>query len=197
MNHLLPKRCTGSALIVGICSLLLLASVANGEPNREDHANFKGERGERNFRFRPHGAEPHRLFKLLHKLDVSDEQRAAIGEIIDKHRPLMQQFFEDMHSRRNMLQTILTTGDYDENNMQKLASEQATSAEKMFLGTANTFHEISEILNAEQRAQLAIMIDKRREHHRDRHRKRAERWRSHNHGRSNDKQPDEEPPAPN
>jgi Spy/CpxP family protein refolding chaperone len=172
MNHLLPKRWANSAVLVGLCSLLFLAPVANGEPGPEEHGNFKRER---NFKSGPHGAGPHRLFKLLHKLDVSDDQRRAIGEIIDKHRPLMRQFFEEMHTRRSTLQTILTTGDYDENNMRKLASEQAASAEEMFIGTATTFREISAILNAEQRAQLAVLIDERR----DRHHDRAERWRSH------------------
>ena len=100
----------------------------------------------------------------------------------------MRQFFEDMHTRRSVLQTILTSGEYDEKNLQKLASEQAASAEKMFLGTASTFHQISAILNTEQRAQLAVMIDKRGEHRRDMRRERTERRRSRDYGHATSEQ---------
>lgn len=119
------------------------------------------ERDDRNFRQASRNFSPHRIFKLLHKLDVSDEQHLAIGEIMDQHRPHMRQFMLDMKNGHNALQSILTSENFDSQDIEKLASEQAKNAEKIFLSTAKAFADISAILTPEQRVKLAESIDKR------------------------------------
>jgi Spy/CpxP family protein refolding chaperone len=107
------------------------------------------------------GFGPHRMFKLLHDLDVSREQRMAIGEVMDKHRPIMREFMLDIMDGKKALQVILTSPDYDPAQIKELATTQARNAEQMFLATAKTFADISAILTPEQRQQLAEMIAER------------------------------------
>lgn len=152
-------------LIISVGISLLFAYSASANPDQHDGKYFKHS---------ARGFGPHRMFKLLHKLDVSEEQRTAIGELMDEHRPVMREFMFDMMDGKKALHGILTSSDYDASQIEKLALAQAKNAEQMFLATAKTFAEISAILNQEQRQQLADMIEKRQERRREKHRKHRE-----------------------
>ncbi len=104
------------------------------------------------------GFGPHHIFKLLHELDVSREQATKIGAVMDAHRPLMREFMFDMKDGKKALQAILTSDNYDSKQIGDLAAKQAALAEKMFLATAKSFADISAILNAEQRKELAALM---------------------------------------
>ena len=101
---------------------------------------------------------PHRIFKLLHRLDVTREQRTQIGAVMDAHRPLMREFMFDMMDGKKALQAILTSDNYEPKRVEELAAAQAANAEKMFLATAKSFADISAILTADQRKELAAMM---------------------------------------
>lgn len=105
---------------------------------------------------------PQRMFKLLHRLDVTREQRTQIGAVMDAHRPLMREFMFDMMDGKKALQAILTGDNYDSKQVEELAAAQAVNAEKMFLATAKSFADISAILTADQRKELAAMMEKRK-----------------------------------
>jgi protein CpxP len=151
-------------LALGISVLFTYSAVA--EPGQRDGSEFKHM--SRDF-------GPHRLFRLLHKLDVSKEQRTAIGEVMDEHRPVMREFMFDMMDGKEALHAILTSSDYDPNQIEALALAQAKNAEQMFLATAKTFAEISAILTPDQRQQLAEMIEERRDGRREKRREHRER----------------------
>ncbi|MGR9090554.1 MAG: Spy/CpxP family protein refolding chaperone [Gammaproteobacteria bacterium] len=102
---------------------------------------------------------PHRIFRLLHRLDASREQRTQIGAVMDAHRPLMREFMFDMMDGKKALQAILTSDNYDQKQVEELAAAQAVNAEKMFLATAKSFADISAILTADQRKELAAMME--------------------------------------
>ncbi len=165
-------------LILTLCLGLTSPVFVNAEPVERDHRDFKHT--SRNF-------GPHRMFKLLHKLDVSDEQHLAIGEIMDQHRPSMRQFMLDMKNGQNALQTILTSENFDSQKIEQLAADQAQNAEKMFLATAKAFADISAILIPEQRVKLAESIEKRGERWKDKREDRRGRW------RNRDKERDDSP----
>jgi Spy/CpxP family protein refolding chaperone len=101
---------------------------------------------------------PHHIFKLLHRLDVNREQSTQIGAVMDAHRPLMREFMFDMKDGKKALQAILTSDNYDPQQIEDLAAKQAAIAEKMFRATAKSFADISAILTAEQRKELAAMM---------------------------------------
>lgn len=118
-----------------------------------------------------HGFGPHRLFKMIHHLDLSREQREKVGLVMDKHRPQMRTFMLDMLDAKKALQDILNDPNYSPTAVESLAKSQAANAESMFLATASTFAEIGGILTPEQRKQVSKKMDKRRgwgrgEHHR-------------------------------
>jgi len=137
-------------LIVVMCATLATAFSAQAEPGAGP-----------GFKQMSRGFGPHRMFKLLHKLDVSREQRTAIGEVMDTHRPMMREFMFDMMDGKKALQAILTSENYDPKQIEDLAAAQAANAEKMFLATAKSFAEISAILTPEQRKELAKMMESR------------------------------------
>lgn len=120
-------------------------------------ANAHAEPG---FKHTSRGFSPHHIFKLLHRLDVSREQGTKIGAVMDAHRPMMREFMYDMKDGKKALQAILTSDNYDPEQIEDLAAKQAALAEKMFLATAKSFADISAILNAEQRKELAALMAK-------------------------------------
>ena len=147
--------------------LLTLTAIAAGALAAVPLASAVDAR-DASFRTASHGFGPHRLFRLLHELDVTREQRDAIGAIMDRHRPQMREFAFGMMDAKDTLKSILTSADYDPAQVESLAAAQAASAEQMFLTTASAFAEIGSLLTAEQRAELAKLMD-RRGRHRGRH----------------------------
>jgi len=140
------------ALVAILCSGLVATGNVQAEPgggHREGFSHGPGDFG------------PHRLFGLLHDLDLNREQRTAIGAAMDKQRPLMREFMFDMMDGKKALNEILTSENYDPKQIETLAAAQAANAEKMFLATAKSFAEISAILTVEQRRQLAELMEKR------------------------------------
>ena len=109
-----------------------------------------------------HGFGPHRIFKMIHHLDLSRDQREKIGSLMDKNRPLMRTFMLDMMDAKKALQGILNDPNYDPAAVETLAKSQAANAESMFLATASTFAEIGNILTPEQRKQVSQRMDKGR-----------------------------------
>ena len=159
---------TNYSLLLSLCLSLAFPLFVGAELLDREHRKFKPV--SRNF-------GPHRMFKLLHKLDVSDEQQLAIGALMDEHRPHMRQFMMDMKNGQNALHGILTSDDFDSHKIEQLAAEQAENTETMFLSTAKVFADISAILTPEQRVTLAESIEKRSKRWKDKREERRGRWR--------------------
>ena len=143
MKHLNHRWLLPLMLLGVVCTGFGVAASAHAEPGFKHASRDFG---------------PHQLFRLLHQLDVSREQRTQIGSIMDAHRPLMREFMFDMTDGKKALQAILTSDNYDPKQIEKLAAAQAVNAEKMFLATAKSFADISAILTPEQRKELAAMM---------------------------------------
>ena len=109
-----------------------------------------------------HGIGAHRLFKMIHHLDLTRGQREKIGVVMDAHRPRMRTFMLDMMDAKKALQNILNDPNYSPAAVENLAKSQAANAESMFLATAATFAEIGSILTPEQRQQISTRMEKRR-----------------------------------
>lgn len=133
--------------------LLVLLGIAGGSFGIAASAH-----AEPGFQHTSRGFGPHYIFRLLHRLDVSREQGTKIGAVMDAHRPLMREFMFDMKDGKKALQAILTSDSYDPKQIEDLAAKQAALAEKMYLATAKSFADISAILNAEQRKELAALM---------------------------------------
>ena len=149
MTHPTARRTVPSSLII----VLFLGLFSAGNANAHDPNHRPPE-------FKPMSRDfgPHRLFKLLHRLELSDEQRIALEAIVSEYRPVMGQFMSDLMSGGNALHSIVLTQEYDAREIEKLAVRQAENAQKIFLSTATTFAEISEILSAVQRQELGEII---------------------------------------
>lgn len=161
LNNLTIGTITGWTL--GVAFLITLSFLAihraHGAPSGT--AEFHHKAG--------HGFGPHRLFKMIHHLDLTREQREKIGAVMDEHRPQMRTFMLDMLDAKKALQDILNNPSFDEKAVSALAKAQAKNAENMFLSSAAAFAEIGSILTVEQRKELSQRMEKRGKWGRDRH----------------------------
>ena len=162
---ILPPR-KRSAVALLLCGLLCLIPVAYADQDAHKGPGFKHI--SRDF-------GPHRIFKLLHKIDIDDAQRSAIEEIMERHRPRMRQFMSDMRDGKKALHAILVEDNYDPDRVADLAAKQADNAERVFIATAESFAEISAVLSPEQRAELKELMESRREKWREKRRQHRER----------------------
>ncbi len=144
MNNLKHRWLLPLVLLSVVCTGFAVMASAHAEPSFQHASRDFG---------------PQRMYKLLHRLDVSREQRTQIGAIMDAHRPLMREFMFDMMDGKKALHGILTGDNYDPKQVEELAAAQAANAEKMFLATAKSFADISAILTADQRKELAEMME--------------------------------------
>ena len=116
------------------------------------------------------GGRAHRIMRLMHDLDMTREQRDQIADITDANRRSMRDAMFDMMDAKKTLQSILTTGNYDAGQVEKLAAQQAQHAEKMILTTAKMYADVSAVLSEEQRDRLAEKMKTRSHGWRDYHR---------------------------
>ena len=142
-----------------VAAVLFLVSLVAFAAHRV-HASPEGF-GSHHQRF-GHGFAPHRLFKMMHHLDLTREQRERIGEVMDEQRPQMRTFMLDMVDAKSALQDILNNPQYDPNAIESLAKTQAANAEAMFISTAAAFAKIGGILTPEQRQEVAKRMERRR-----------------------------------
>ena len=107
------------------------------------------------------GFKPHRLFKMIHHLDLSREQREKIGAVMDEQRPKMRTFMLDMMDAKTDLQEILNNPNYNPEAVESLAKIQAANTEQIFVTSAAAFAKIAAVLTPEQRQEVAKQMDRR------------------------------------
>lgn len=120
------------------------------------------------------GGRGHRGERLLDSLDLTDDQMNQIRAIRTEARDDMQTLHENLRSERTTLHTLMA-GDATEaelraqhDTIQTLHRQASDLRFETMLATRN-------VLNLEQRAELADLMEQRRQEFRDRHGLRGDR----------------------
>ncbi|CAN5345967.1 CpxP family protein [soil metagenome] len=95
-----------------------------------------------------------RIFK---QLDLSDEQKTQIKQIMDTQKSKVQPIFEAMKENRQKLQDLTKDGNFDETQVKTLADEQGSLSALLIVEKERTKSQIFQILTAEQREKAKQM----------------------------------------
>lgn len=152
------KAILASTLIVS--SLGLVAPVSakpsgdGPDCERARHMEATHKRGEKGFN----------VERLAKKLDLSEEQRSQIEDIMAASKQQMKDQYDKLRVNRKQLRSLTMQSPFDEAALRKVADTQGDLKADMIVLRAQQRAKIGEILTKEQRAKLADRAGKKREH---------------------------------
>jgi protein CpxP len=137
--------------IVIVLVLLATPVLAQGGPGRgPGHGHF-------------HGADSPMHERVLEQLDLTDDQREQIDQLIADHRTAMKDRREQMRERRTAMRDLMHADEFDEAAIRDAAMAIAEAEADVAVERARLRHEIHALLTPEQQEKAAQMREKRRE----------------------------------
>jgi protein CpxP len=106
------------------------------------------------------GAMHERLFE---QLDLTDDQREQIDELIADHHSLMQDRREQVRSRRTEVRDLTHADELDEASIRDAVMAAAAAEADMAVERARLRQRIHQVLTPEQQDKAERMIERRRE----------------------------------
>jgi len=94
--------------------------------------------------------------EFLHKLNLTDDQRAQIHAIMQKEHPVMKPLFEQQHAVELQLRAN-AEGNFDAAKVQALATQKAQIQAQITVAETQIHNQIYQVLTAEQQSQLKQM----------------------------------------
>ena len=99
----------------------------------------------------------HRGGMMLRGLDLTDEQKAKVEEIMEAEKTKVQPVFAALKANREKLHDLTANGAFDEAQVTALAGEQGDLSAQLIVEKERVKSQIFAILTDEQKAQAAEM----------------------------------------
>ncbi|MBK6749652.1 MAG: Spy/CpxP family protein refolding chaperone [Pyrinomonadaceae bacterium] len=101
-----------------------------------------------------------RMGMALRGLDLSDEQKAKVKEIMEANKAEFEPTMQAMKDNRAKIQTLGTDGTFDQARVEGLAKEQGDLVAKTIVQKASVKAQVFAVLTDEQKAKAAEMRTK-------------------------------------
>jgi periplasmic protein CpxP/Spy len=141
------SKVLGSAIVAAMIAPLVVISASFAQPGG-------GHRGGRGFGPGP-GMGPFEGLRMLRELDLSDEQRQQVKDVLDKARETGTQ--SQLMQARKALQDAVESSTIDEDNIRNLADQVGVAEGNAAVERAHIHQQILQILTDEQRQELDKM----------------------------------------
>lgn len=106
--------------------------------------------------------------KFLRGLDLTDEQKSKVKEIMEASRTNVEPLMQQMHEKRKQIAELGTNGAFDQASVEPLAAEQGNIMAKLIVEKEKAKAQVFAILTDEQKAKAAEMRAKFEERSKDR-----------------------------
>ena len=110
-------------------------------------------------------ANPFKMAKLAHHLDLSAEQRDRVEALAEEARDQARAHADGLVQIRYELRSLRRTGEFDEPAVRRWAKLRASHIEELMVIRARTRSRIRAILTPEQRQQFDRLGERRRRDH--------------------------------
>lgn len=124
-------------------------SVSTPEMKAAEHRNHKNHK-----KHNMHNKGKSSFFILLHKIDLTAEQKDKIAEIRKNKKSQNRDDFKALHELLLQLEDVKINQNFDSNKAQNLIKQINEKNEKIDLENFNTEKQIYDILTTEQKQQL-------------------------------------------
>ncbi len=101
------------------------------------------------------------LMRALHQLDLSEQQRLQVKQIIKSSKSERKTIAKQMVEGKTQMARLLDTDKQDKTAVEALATHQSQLIKQMILFKAELFSQVRAVLNEEQRVKLSKMRQKR------------------------------------
>lgn len=99
----------------------------------------------------------HRGGMMLRGLDLTDEQKAQVKQIMEASKAKTQPLRESLNANRQKMKEVTANGAFDEAQITSLATEKGTLSVQMSVERARLKSQVFALLTAEQKAKAAEM----------------------------------------
>jgi protein CpxP len=104
---------------------------------------------------------------MLRGLDLTDEQKAQVKQIMEASKTKVQPVFEGLKANHQKLQDLTANGAFDEAQVTAVANEQAALSAQLIVERERTKSQVFALLTDAQKAKAAEMRDKMKERFND------------------------------
>jgi len=150
-----------TAFPMALALALMLAPAALAQPSGRPMGPGPGGPG-------PGPGRGPNLERMTQQLDLTDQQRDQIREILDNHRDGAQKLDQEMRAARDTLHDAIHAEVFDETAIRDAAAAVSLLEADRAVDMARTLSQVRQVLTPEQREKLAEMQQTRREHRQDR-----------------------------
>jgi Spy/CpxP family protein refolding chaperone len=95
----------------------------------------------------------------MHKLDLTDAQRAQVKAIMAKEKPAIQPLVLQMAQGHSQLRDLVMSGTFDEAKTRELASQQTQTMTELTVQYARIGSEMVQVLTPDQKTKLNTLIN--------------------------------------
>ncbi|MBL1140548.1 MAG: Spy/CpxP family protein refolding chaperone [Proteobacteria bacterium] len=109
-----------------------------------------------------HGKDLSHVRDMLDKkLDLTEDQKTSISQVIDQYNPELKQLQEQMREGKKAERKLVKQDNFDEAAINKQAQQNADLMVKMIVLKAKAKHEIHSNLTDDQKSKIQKMFEKR------------------------------------
>jgi Spy/CpxP family protein refolding chaperone len=110
-----------------------------------------------------HGTAGFYGLRVLRQLDLSDQQKEVVSDILKKYAEGQDKVRESVQAGRQQMAALMMADEFDETSIRQTFQETSAAMEEAVVLRARIFAEIKAVLNDDQRAQLIEMQRNREE----------------------------------
>jgi periplasmic protein CpxP/Spy len=96
---------------------------------------------------------------LLHRLDLSDAQKAQIRQIMTNEKPTLQPLLQQLSRARQQHRQLVESAAFDEAQVRAWATQQSQTITELTVERARIESEMYQVLTADQKTKLNQMLD--------------------------------------
>ena len=139
-------------LLVSTFSIYTFAKTKANEASLETMFGVDGKQEKRD-----HPILRRILQRIAVKLDLTDEQKAQIRQILENEKPTVQPIVQDAIATRRLILESTKNGNFDETQVRALATRQAQNVANLIVERERVKTQIYQVLTPEQRAKVEQM----------------------------------------
>lgn len=138
--------------LYSVLGLALVAGIAFAE--QQGGPMHRGMRGMHHF-----GGDPG-MAMMLHRLNLSDDQKAQVKKIFETEKPNLQPLHQQEFQAHQQMMQLITSGNSDQAKATAIATQEAQTHIQMEVEHAKIHAQIYQLLDSTQKAKVADMMAK-------------------------------------
>lgn len=141
--------------LYSVLGLALVAGIAVAEEQGGPGPMHHGMRGMHGHMMGDPG-----LAMMLHRLNLTDDQKAQVKKIFETEKPNLQPLHQQEFQAHQQMMQLITSGNFDQAKATAIATQEAQTHIQMEVEHAKIHAQVYQLLDSTQKAKVADMMAK-------------------------------------